>query len=68
MMIGARIDNISDGKFKTYHHCLAAIQCNPPRIECFLGHCKYCPGVDDLREDLERCFDEQMIDQIQFRQ
>ena len=37
MFTGANLDHVTSGEFKHYRHCLAAIQCNPPRVECFLG-------------------------------
>jgi hypothetical protein len=67
MMIGAKLDQITAGRFKHYRHCLASIQCNPPRIECFLGQCENCPGVDVLHEELERSFDEFLVDQVEYR-
>ena len=27
------LDHVTSGEFKHYRHCLAAIQCNPPRVE-----------------------------------
>lgn len=68
MMTGAKIENVSDGKFKNYRHCLAAIQCNPAQTEIFFGQFEYCPGLELLYEILECFFDEQMVDQIQFKQ
>jgi len=68
MFIGAKLSNVTDGQFLQYQHCLAAIQCNPPRIQCFLGRCDDCPGTDKVQNILEACFDQKMIDEVQFKQ
>ncbi|CAJ1061238.1 uncharacterized protein LOC119727986 [Xyrichtys novacula] len=68
MFTGCKSDSVTKGEFKHYRHCLAAIQCNPPRIECFFGKCLQCPGTDRLREKLERNMQEDMIAQIQYKQ
>ena len=52
----------------TYRNCLAEIQCNPPRIQCYLGRCKECPGIESLQNRLEQHFDEYMTDRIEFKQ
>ena len=68
MFIDAKLQTITDGNFLQYHHGPAAIQCNPPRLQCFLGYCDDCPGIDKLKNVLERYFDQQMIDEVQFKQ
>lgn len=66
MFQGARLETLTDGY--NYHNCLAEIQCNPPRVQCYLGACLECPGVTKLREKLEVHFDEHVIDRIEFKQ
>jgi len=66
MFQGAKLETICE-KYG-YRNCLAETQCNPPRIECHLGNCKECPGIELLQSRLEQHFDEQMIDQIQYKQ
>jgi len=68
MFLGAKLPIITGGQYLHYQHCLAAIQCNPPRIQCFLGNCDECPGIEKLQKILECYFDQQMIDQVQFKQ
>ena len=53
MFIGSKIATLSDGAFLHYRHCLAAIQCNPPSINCYLSKCKQCPGVAVLNQKLQ---------------
>ena len=53
MFTGAKLDSVTGGEFKLYRHCLAAIQCNPPRIDCFLSRCEECPGIGGLHDKLE---------------
>ena len=52
----------------SYHYCLAQILCNPPSPNCYLGSCGACPGVDKLRDDLVALLDENMIDNVTFKQ
>ena len=66
MFQGARMETVCKGY--TYRNCLAEIQCNPPRIQCFLGRCEECPGIENLHRRLEQHFDEHMIDHIEFKQ
>lgn len=71
MFSGARLSELtaSEGIYlPTYHHCLASILCNPPLPTCFLGNCTYCPGVSKLRDDLSTLLDENVIDNISFKQ
>ena len=51
-----------------YRHCLAAMQCNPPREACFLDECSECPGSDPLKERLLHDFDSKGIDEVEFKQ
>jgi len=66
MFQGAKLDSLDKGY--TYHTCLAVIQCNPPRIHCSIGECHECPGVGILQQTIERHFDENMIDRIEYKQ
>ena len=52
----------------TYHHCLASILCNPPLPICYLSECTSCPGVSKLRDDLTTLLDENLVDNIIFKQ
>ena len=66
MFQGAKLETVSKGY--SYHDCLAQIQCNPPRVQCFLNTCSECPGIDKLQSRLEQHFDEQMTDRVEFKQ
>lgn len=46
-------------------HCMAKILCNPPAIDCFM---KECPRDPAIREILQRCFQENMIEKVTLRQ
>ena len=37
MMAGSRLESLTQGEIKHYWHSLAAMQCNPPNVECFLA-------------------------------
>ena len=64
MFLGAKLDKLSEGAFKSYQHCLAAMLCNPPQVRCHFGDCDQCSGVKSLQERLEIIFDKEMIDQV----
>ena len=68
MFIGSKIATLSDGAFLHYRHCLAAIQCNPPSINCYLSKCKQCPGVAVLNQKLQDIMEEKMVDNIEYKQ
>lgn len=66
MFQGAKLESVQ--KKYSYRNCLAEIQCNPPRIQCYLGRCEECPGVEKLQSRLEQHFDDKMTDRIEFKQ
>lgn len=66
MFHGAKLETLTE-KY-SYRNCLAEIQCNPPRIKCFLGGCEECPGVEKLQHRLEQHFDDNMTDHVEFKQ
>ena len=51
-----------------YRHCLAALQCNPPREQCFLSQCNECPGTETFAAILRRSFDARGADEVVFKQ
>ena len=68
MLAGSKLEALTGGELKHYGHCLAAIQCNPPRIECYLGECSECPNADAFKERLQGIMDAELIDTVEFRQ
>ena len=68
MFIGSKIATLSDGVFLHYRHCLSAIRCNPPSINCYLSKCKQCPGVAVLNQKLQDIMEEKMVDNIEYKQ
>ncbi|SMN01563.1 hypothetical protein SPONN_2634 [uncultured Candidatus Thioglobus sp.] len=71
MMLGIRLQNLTASSplpLPTYHHCLAQMICNPPQPGCYLGSCKYCPGITKLKEYLITVLDDNMIDCVTFKQ
>ena len=50
-----------------YRHCLAAMQCNPPREACFQDECSECPGSEPPKVRLHD-FDSKGIDEVEFKQ
>lgn len=65
MFQGAKLETMCKGY--TYRNCLAEIQCNPSRVQCFLGRCNECPGIESVRSRIELYFDERMTDRIEFK-
>ena len=49
----------------TYHSCLA---CNPALPRCYLCCCQYCPGISNLKNHLQILLEENMIDEIVYKQ
>ena len=71
MFLGARLSNLIAPEsiyLPTYHHALAKILCNPPLPTCYLGECTACPGISKLRDGLTTLLDENLIDNLSFKQ
>ena len=68
MFYGSKIATLSEGAISHYRHCLAAIMCNPPRIQCYLGKCKQCPGTEPLHLKLQGIMDSNMVDTVEYKQ
>ena len=58
----------SEVSLEMYKNCLAHIICNPPLPECYLGSCKYCPGNSTLKDIILAIMEENMIDEIVYKQ
>ena len=67
MMAGSRLKALTDGEMKHYRHCLAAMQCNPPNVECFLGNCDQCPGTEPIHARLQAVTDENEVNTVEIR-
>ena len=71
MMLGAKLPQLTAHKslpLLSYRHCLAQIICNPPQPGCYLGTCASCPGMSKFTDDLVTLMDDNMIDDIVFKQ
>lgn len=70
MIDGAGLSKLTADSLKlaTYKDSLSRIICNIPTTNCFLQQCVECPGCDILIEQLRDLFQENMIDQIIYRQ
>lgn len=71
MMVGGRISDLTahnELPLPTYQHCLAQMICNPPQPQCFLGACSSCPGTTKLKNDLIITMENEMIDEVTFKQ
>ena len=71
MFSGARLSEViapESISLPTYHHCLAKILCNPPLPTCYLEECEFCPGISKFRDDITTHLDENLIDNVTFKQ
>ena len=68
MFIGSKLPIFSQQSICHYRHCLAAIMCNPPSIDCYMSQCKQCPGTEKLQEKLLAIMDDNVVDSIQYQQ
>ena len=72
MMNGAGLRSIvwhgDNTSLKSYHCCLAKIMCNPPSPNCYMDECKECPGIKQLREALLNKFEDELIDEVTYKQ
>ncbi len=68
MLKGLKINEATSRGLTNYHTCLAIMMCNPPLPTCCLGECDYCPGIEKLSESLIALLDENLIDNITYKQ
>lgn len=71
MLIGGGLAELTknfDVPLKSLRDTLTKIICNPPDIRCFFKECDECPGPDDLITSLETIFEENSIDEVQYKQ
>ena len=71
MIIGSNLSNLSviEGTpTLSYKQCLATMICNPPLPRCYLKDCNYCPGIEKLKEKIIKALDDEMIDNIVYKQ
>lgn len=71
MILAAKLPNLTAHKsllLQTYHHCLAHIVCNPAQPMCYFGNCNSCPGTSKLYTYLLNLLDENMIENVTFKQ
>ena len=71
MMIAVKLSDYTvsgNVPLETYHHCIARVICNPPLPECYLGACSVCPGIGMLKESLTTLLDDNMIDNVTYKQ
>lgn len=68
LMMNSGIISGCDVQLKTYGHCLAQVICNPPQPACYFSLCPSCPGIDSLRKRLKQYVDDQLIDNVIYKQ
>jgi hypothetical protein len=72
MINGVGLHNmILDGyeaPIKTYHGYLAKIMCNPPSVNCYMNKCSQCPGTTLLKESLMTTFENNVVDEVSYKQ
>ncbi|XP_015185840.1 PREDICTED: uncharacterized protein LOC107071387 isoform X1 [Polistes dominula] len=50
-----------------YSDCFKLILCSDPSPNCYLSKCEKCPGIGGLQQLLESVFDENAIDEINYK-
>ena len=71
MMVGGKIATLTANDsipLATYDHCLAQIICNPPQPKCYLNTCTSCPGISQLNEHLREVMDDNLVDNVVYKQ
>ena len=70
MLEGVKIQQLSsqDPQLTNYHCCIAQLVCNPALPRCYLRECDFCPGIYGLKECLMKRLDENLIDEVTFKQ
>ena len=68
MLKGIKIHEATSRGLTSYHTCLAVMMCNPPLPKCYFGECDYCPGIEKLSESLLILLEENLIDNITYKQ
>ena len=71
MMVGGKIATLIANDsipLTTYDHCLAQIICNPPQPKCYLNMCTSCPGISQLNERLRELMDDNLVDNVVYKQ
>ena len=71
MLEGVKIQRLSpsqDPQLTNYHCCIAQLVCNPALPRCYLRECYFCPGIHGLKECLVKRLDENLIDEVTFKQ
>lgn len=53
---------------KSYHDCLEQLVCDDPLPACHLGECDQCPGVEPFKERLTQLLDDEMVDNVIYKQ
>ena len=71
MMSNAMMETMTAAEavpLKHYGHALAMTMCNPALPSCHLGECLVCPGKEPLKDMLTKCFEENDVDEVEFKQ
>ena len=71
MLEGVKIQRLSqsqDPQLTNYHCCIAQLVCNLALPRCYQRECDFCPGIHGLKECLVKRLDENLIDEVPFKQ
>lgn len=68
MIENVKMGAITNGELPTYKHCISKMLCNPPSIDCNMSECSSCPGDFEIRNILEKSFEDNLIEKVTFRQ
>jgi len=68
---GANLKSItadSQEPISNYHNCVNRMLCTVQSTNCFLGLCNECPGVTNIIEQLEKNFEDKLIETVNYKQ
>ena len=71
MLVGGKIASLTANDnipLTTYDHCLAQMICNPPQPKCYLDTCTSCPGISHLSKCLQSLMDDNLVDNVVYKQ
>lgn len=72
MIIGANLQKIklkeNEKSLDSYKSCISKIVCNPPNKDCYLNKCDNCPKINSFKDALQEALEEEMIENITYKQ
>ena len=58
----------SSSRIESYKNIIHMVLCKEEEEKCFLGQCSSCPNIQKVTDVLQAAFDDNFIDDIQYKQ